>query len=184
MNRSEALNLLQSKTTTPWLIKHCIAAEAVMRELAKKLNQDEDLWGITALLHDLDFDETKDTPEQHTKLTIEWLKESDLPQEALHAIGAHNAEYSGYERATQMDYALTAAETLTGLITSTALVMPDKKLSSVKPKSVIKRMKQKAFARNVCREDIQLCEKLGIPLDEFISIGLQAMNKVSEELEL
>lgn len=184
MNRNEALELLKSKVKTDWLIKHCLATEAVMRALAVKFGEDADKWGIAAILHDLDFDETADTPEKHTVLTREWLKRSDLPEDSLHAISAHNAEYSGVARESRFDYALTAAETLTGLVVATALVMPDKKLASVKPKSVKKRMKEKSFARKVNRDDIRLCSELDMELIDFIELGVNAMKEIHEDLGL
>jgi predicted hydrolase (HD superfamily) len=131
----------------------------------------------------LDFEETKDNPEKHTLLTIEWLKDSGLPQEALHAISAHNEEHVNCKRESLFDYALTAAETVTGLISATAMVMPDKKLASVKAKSVKKRIKEKAFAKNVNRENILLCEKLGLNIDEFIELSVKAMQEAAPELE-
>lgn len=184
MDRQSALKLLKDKVKTEWLIKHCIATEAIMRSLAKKLDRDEELWGNAALLHDLDFDYTKDSPEKHTVLTRDWLKETDIPPEAIHAIEAHNEEYAGVKRAGLFDYALTAAESITGLIVATALVMPDKKLASVKPKSVKKRMKQKAFARNVDRDRIRICEKLDMDLMEFIELSVNAMKEIHDDLEL
>ena len=184
MERAEALSLLNEHLKNANLVKHCLATEAIMRSLAERLGEDADLWGLAGLLHDLDFERTKDTPEQHTLQTLEILKNYDLPQELLQAIKAHNAEALGIERRSAFDFALAAAETITGLIVACALVQPDKKLASVKPESVIKKMKKKDFARNVNRDIIRECEKLGMSLDEFVRLSLEAMRNITDELGL
>ena len=155
-----------------------------MQALAKKLGEDEEQWGVAGLLHDLDFQETADDPDNHGVLSMKMLEGKDLPQDTLHAIQAHNAEYTGVPRASKLDLALTAGETITGLVVATALVYPDKKLASVKPKSITKRMKSPAFARKVNRENIKLCEDLGIPVAEFSGLALTAMQGISDDLGL
>lgn len=184
IDRAAALALLMEKTETEWLRKHCIASEAVIRALALRLERDPDCWGLVGLLHDLDFDRTKLQPERHGLIAAEWLEESGLPEEALQAIRAHNAETLGLERESELDFALSCSESITGLIVAAALVRPDRKLEGVKPKSIRKRMKEKAFARNVSREQIMECEKAGIPLEAFIELSLDAMKAVSEEIGL
>ena len=184
IDRDGALALLSEKTDTDWLVKHCLAAEAVIRAMARKLGRDEELWGIVGLLHDLDFDETKESPEVHGLRTTEWLAESGLPDEALQAIRAHNAESLGLERRSDLDFALSCSESITGLIVAAALVRPDKRLEGVKPKSIRKRMKEKAFARAVNRDQIRECEKAGVPLEEFIPLALEAMKGISDDLGL
>ncbi len=184
MTRSEALGLLEEHVKSESLKKHCLATEAIMRELAKKMGEDPELWGIAGLLHDLDYEYTKDTPEEHGKRTYEILKERDFPEEALNAILRHNAEMLGLERETTFDFALTAAETITGLIVAAALVRPDKSLEGMKPKSIKKKMKSKDFARNVSREHILLCEKFGMDLPSFIELSLEAMKQIRAELGL
>ncbi len=183
MDRSEAWELLNSRVDEDYLIKHSLASEAIMRALAKKMGHDEDLWGITGLLHDLDFSETKDDPQRHAMVSAEIL-DGRLPEEAVTAIKRHNAEMLGLTRETEFDLALTAAETITGLIVATTLVYPDKKLASVKPKSVTKRMKEKAFAAKVNRDHIRLCEEFGMPLPEFAALSVEAMRGISDELGL
>lgn len=184
MTRDEALHLLGLHIQTQTLRNHCLATEAVMRELAARLGQDEQLWGILGLLHDLDFEYTRDNPAAHGLQTVQLLAPYQLPESALNAILRHNAEALQLQRETLLDYALTCAETVTGLIVAAALVHPDKKLQSVKAGSVRKRMKSKDFARNVSREHIALCEQLDIPLTDFIELSLGAMTTISDQLGL
>lgn len=180
----ELKRLFSSKVTPENLAKHCLATKAIMEKLAARLGEDPLVWGWTGLLHDLDFEETKDAPERHGLVAAAWLEELGVRPEIIAAIKAHNAEALGLERKDRLDFAVTCAESITGLIIATALVQPDKKLASVAPKSVRKRMKEKAFARNVNRESVMLCEQLGVPLDDFISLSLEAMQSISDQLEL
>lgn len=184
MTRNDALQLLDDHIQTETLKKHSLATEAIMRSLALRMNQDAELWGITGLLHDLDFEYTRDNPEEHGRKTVEILAGFELPQDALDAILRHNAESLGLERKTAFDYALTCAETITGLIVAAALVHPDRQLRSLNPKSVRKRMKSKDFARNVHRDHITLCEQIDIPLMDFIELSLTAMNTISDSMGL
>lgn len=180
----ELKRLFSNKVTSENLAKHCLATKAIMEKLAARLGEDPLVWGWTGLLHDLDFEETKDAPERHGLVAAAWLEELGVRPEIIAAIKAHNAEALGLERKDRLDFAVTCAESITGLIIATALVQPDKKLASVAPKSVRKRMKEKAFARNVNRESVMLCEQLGVPLDDFISLSLEAMQSISDQLEL
>ena len=184
MTREEALELLKSYVHQENLVKHCLATEAIMRSLAERFGEDPDKWGIAGLLHDLDYEETYETPGQHARKTAEILEEKDFPRDMIDAILAHNAEALGIERKTRFDYAITCSECITGLITATTLVYPDKKLASVKPKSITKRMKEKGFARSVNRDLIRLCEKIDIPLPEFAVISLEAMRTIADDLGL
>jgi putative nucleotidyltransferase with HDIG domain len=184
MSRDRALALLQTHVKNENLVKHCLATEAIMRSLAARFGRDEALWGITGLLHDLDFESTREAPERHGRVTVELLADEDLPEEAYDAILGHNAEALGVDRSGEFARALTCAETVTGLIVATALVYPDKKVASVKPKSVRKRMKEKAFARNVNRDHIRLCEDIDLPLPDFITLSLEAMRGVADDLGL
>jgi putative nucleotidyltransferase with HDIG domain len=184
-NREQALAKLKEKVDTDWLIKHCIAAGAVMRAAAERLGGDPDAWEVLGIMHDVDFDVTKDDPARHTVLAGEWLREWGFDETAVNAVLAHNEMAShGLKRNSTLELALSAAESITGLVVATALVMPDKKLASVKPKSVRKRMKEKAFARKVSREEIMQCEQLGIPIAEFCEIAVKAMQGVSDQLSL
>ena len=184
MNRQEALDLLNSHLRANNLRKHCLATEAIMRALAVRLGEPVDLWGIAGLLHDLDYEETADNPSEHGLKTAAILAESDLPPEVISAIKAHNAEALGLARQSKLDFALTCAESITGMVIATALVYPDKRLASVKAKSIIKRMKKKDFARRVNRDQIRLCEEIGVPIAEFAELSLRAMQGISDELGL
>ncbi len=183
MDRVEAWELLNQHVKNDYLIKHSLATEAIMRALARKFGQDEEMWGIAGLLHDLDFDQTADDPQRHALVSAEMLA-GKLPDEIVEAIKRHNAEALGLKRETTLDLALTAAETITGLIVATTLVYPDKKLASVKPKSVTKRMKEKSFAAKVNRDHIRLCEQFDLPLSEFAALSVEAMRGISDELGL
>lgn len=184
MERQQALELLLRYARAENLLKHSLATEAVMRALAGHLGESVEIWGITGLLHDLDYEETADKPAEHGLRAAAILADFDLPSQVLDAVKAHNAEALGILRKTTLDYALTCAESITGLIVATALVYPDKRLASVKPKSILKRMKQKDFARGANRDHIKLCESIGIPLAEFAGLSLQAMQEISGELGL
>jgi uncharacterized protein len=180
----EAREIFRQYVRADNLVKHCLAAEAIMKALARRLGEDEALWGVAGLLHDLDFEETKDNPPAHALQTARILAEKGISETVIQAIKAHNAEALGIQRTQPMDFALAAAENITGLIVATALVYPDKKLASVKGSSVIKRMKEKAFAKNVRREAIRECERLGLSLEEFVEISLKAMQEMSQALGL
>lgn len=184
MNREEAWQLLTSHIKQKNLQKHCLATEVIMRRLARKLGRDEENWAVAGLLHDLDFELTRDEPARHTLHTADILKEKGVPEYMVEAIKAHNAEALGIERTTEMGLALSAAESISGLIVATALVLPDKKLSCVRPSSVIKRMKEKAFARGVNRQTIRECEKFGMDLEDFAELSLNAMQEISGKLGL
>ncbi|MCK5136233.1 MAG: HDIG domain-containing protein [Bacteroidales bacterium] len=165
-------------------IIHCLASEAVMRALARRLREDEERWGLTGLLHDVDVEVTGADPKVHALKAEELLDEFNLDGEMIDAIRMHNDEATGIPRYTLFQHALAAGETITGLIYATTLVYPDRKINSVKYKSVRKRMKEKAFAASVNRDHILECEKTGIPLDEFIQISVDAMREISGEIGL
>jgi putative nucleotidyltransferase with HDIG domain len=184
ITREEARALMESRLVEDNLRKHSLATEVIMRALAQRLRHDPDVWGMAGLLHDIDFPETRDTPERHALVAAEMLREKGVSNEIIEAVKAHNAEALGLPREGPLAIALTAAETITGMVIATTLVYPDKKIASVKPKSITKRMKQKEFARAVNRDHIRLCEELGIPLEEFAAISLEAMGSISNELGL
>ncbi len=181
----EALyRLFEEKVTVDNLRKHCLATKAIMEKLAERLGENKLVWGWAGLLHDLDFEETKDAPQRHGLVSARWLENLGVNEALISAVKAHNAESLGLQRVSPLDFALSCSESITGLIVAAALVRPDKRLAGVEPKSVRKRMKEKAFARNVNRDLIMLCEHLGLSLDEFISLSLEAMKEISAELEL
>lgn len=184
MNRTEAIKLLKENIKNENMLKHCYASEAVMRALAKRLGKDEEKWGLAGLLHDLDVEKVNADPKIHGLETAKMLAETDIDPEIIDAIKMHNEEATGLERTTDFQHALAAGETITGMIVATTLVYPDKKLTSVKPKSITKRMKTKAFAASVNRESIMECEKIGIPLNEFAAICLEAMTEISDVMGL
>lgn len=184
ITRKQALDLVLQHINSPQLIKHSLASEAVMRALAERLEADPEQWGLAGLLHDLDIEQTLDDPARHTHVTVSILQNLDLEPEIIDAIRLHNEKAHPERRSTCFHHALAAGETITGLIIATALVYPDRRLASVKPKSVRKRFKEKSFAAGADREIIRECELCGIPLDEFCDICLQAMQQVSDELGL
>ncbi|TAL36260.1 MAG: HDIG domain-containing protein [Spirochaetes bacterium] len=185
MTRDEALSLLKEHVNELNMIRHCLASEAVLRALALELGEDADLWGMAGLLHDIDVEITNADLAVHTKEAARILSGHGLPDELVDAVRLHNEEaHGGEKRATRFQHALAAGETVTGLITATALVYPDKKLASVQAKSVVKRMKEKAFARSVNRDIIMECEKIGVDLPRFVEISLKAMQGISAELGL
>jgi uncharacterized protein len=184
MTREKALELLHQYIKNPRTIAHCLSSEAVLRAMAKRLGQDEEKWALAGLLHDLDVELTHDKPEIHGHETIRILRQEGLDEEILDAIIRHNEMNHSGERSTIFHHAMAAGETITGLITATALVYPDKKVASVKTKSVVKRMKEKAFAASVNREAIMECEKIGIPLHEFAELSINAMAGIADEIGL
>ena len=182
--RDESFALLQQHIKNDKLIKHCLATEAVMKALARKLGQDEEKWGTAGLLHDLDAETTATDFSRHGRETEKILAENGYDPEVVDAIVMHNEPAEGPKRSTIFHHALAAGETITGLIVATTLVYPDKKLASVKSSSIVKRMKEKLFAASVNRDTIRECEKIGIPLDEFAVLALDAMRGISGQLGL
>lgn len=184
MNREEAFCLVRKYVKNENLVRHMLAAEAIMGALARHLGGDEAKWRLAGLLHDLDAEETAERMEMHGKLTVEWLREAGFEDaEVLQAVLAHNPE-NGSVITSAMDRALFACDCLTGLITAAALIRPEKKLEPVTLKSLKKRFKEPAFAKGARREDIMTCSELGLELDEFLAIGLEAMKGVACELGL
>lgn len=184
ITRDKALELLDRYIQNERMKNHCYASEAVLRALAKKLGRDEDQWGMAGLLHDIDVEITDADPKRHGLEGVAILREAGMDEESIEAIKMHNEEATGHPRTKEFHHALAAGETITGLIVATTLVYPDKKLASVKPKSVVKRMKEKAFAASVNRDTIRECEKIGIPLPEFAELAINAMRGISNRLGL
>jgi len=184
MNREDALAMLDKYIKNERMKYHCLASEAVMRTLARRLGRDEEKWGLAGLLHDIDVELVNADLSVHGLEAEKILGEAGVDPEIVSAIKMHNEQASGKKRSTEFEHALAAGETITGLITATAMVYPDKKVASVKPKSITKRMKEKAFAASVNREYILECEKIGIPLEEFVQLSLNAMNEISDKIGL
>ena len=181
--RPEAEALLFEWTQSPSLRGHARAVEAALRAYARKYREDEELWGLTGLLHDLDY-ERHPSREEHPRVGVAHLQGKGAPEVMLQAILGH-AEYLGVPRETLLAKALFAVDELVGLITAVALVNPARDVRQVKPSSVRKKWKDKAFARGVNREDIeQGARELGVPLEEHIALTLGAMQGMAGELGL
>jgi len=183
MDRKEVLDSIKENVENKNLLKHMWATEAIMRALAQRLGEDEDEWGLTGLLHDIDIELTKGDVNSHSKLGADLSREMGATEEMTHAILCHNAAH-GVPCETKLDKALFCADPLTGLITASALVRSDKKLDGLETKSVLRRFKEKAFAAGVDREQISSCRELGIELEEFVSLGLKAMQDIALNLGL
>ena len=181
--RSEALRLLEEHVKSKNLLKHMYAVETVMRALARHFKEDEELWGLAGLLHDIDYDSTKDDFPQHGLVGGKILEEAGLPAELVYAVKSHNW-YHGLPRKSLLDKALYATDPLTGLIVAGALIRPEKKLDAVDLAFLINRFHEKSFARGANRELIASCSEMGLTLEEFISIGLKAMQDIHNELGL
>jgi len=186
ISRQEAIKLLHEKMQSSNLRKHCYSVEVAMRGLAKYFKEDEDKWGIVGLLHDGDYEFTKEDPGNHAKLMASWVRElGETDNELLTGIESHGWFHQGKLPQTKMQWSLFCCDELTGLIIAVTLVRPEKKLSLVTVDNVLSKWNQKAFAAGVKREDIEKCDKeLGIPLKEFVKIVLGAMQGISSELGL
>ncbi|KKU81702.1 MAG: hypothetical protein UY10_C0049G0004 [Microgenomates group bacterium GW2011_GWA2_47_8] len=185
ISRQQALELLYDHMQNTNLRRHCYAVGFAMRALAGKLGGDPDTWEVLGILHDADWEETKESPDQHTRKTLEWLKEKGIMDGPLvHAFQSHNTKHTHLaELEGNMEWALETVDELTGFIVAVTLVRPDKKLESVGIDSIMKKWKTKEFAKAVDRAQIAQCEeKLKIPLNEFIQITLTAMQDHHEEL--
>jgi hypothetical protein len=181
--RDQVLALLEQRVANEHLRRHMLATEAIMRAVAVRLGQDEELWGLAGLAHDLDAEETGDDFSRHGLGAAEALRDLGVPEDAAHAVAAHNPDTGTVARAP-LDIALIAADQLSGLITAAALVRPGKDLAGVQLKSVRKRYREGAFARGVDRASIARCEELGLGLDDFMALGLQAMQGIAPRLGL
>jgi putative nucleotidyltransferase with HDIG domain len=170
-------------TQSESLRKHMLAVEACMRAYARKFREDEEKWAITGLLHDFDY-EKYPTPEEHPFVGNKILEQRGYPEDVRRAILSH-ADYSGVKRETSMEKVLYACDELAGLITASTLVKPSKSLAEVDAKSVRRKMKDKAFARSVNRDDIiNGAADLGIDLEEHIAFCIDAMKAIAGELGL
>lgn len=194
ISRQQALEFLNQKIENKNIVKHMLACEALMGGVYEflKVKGEKDLegtkeeWMMAGLLHDGDYCPEVPPAKQGIQIT-EWLREKgwEIPQNVAQAMAAHNWSNTGVEPKTKMDWALFCGDSLTGLIVAAALVLPSKKLADLTVQNVLNRFKEKSFARGTRREDIAMCgEKLGIKLEEFIEIGLKAMQKISKELGL
>jgi putative nucleotidyltransferase with HDIG domain len=183
MDRAQAWSLLCEYTQSESLRKHMLAVEACMRAYARKFGEDENKWAITGLLHDFDYEKFP-TPAEHPFVGNKILEERGYSEDVRRAILSH-ADYSGVKRESKMEKALYACDEVSGFITASALVKPNKSLAEVEAKSVRKKMKDKAFARSVNRDDIiNGAADLGVDLEEHIAFCIEAMKGIAAELGL
>ena len=182
LSREQARELLLTQGQEPHMLHHALETEAVMRGLARRLGENEELWGVTGLLHDLDYHDTRDVPQEHAIRSASMLS-GQLPEEALQAIRAHNGKRNGVLPSSRFDFALRCAETVTGLVSAAALIRPTK-LEGLGAKSLKKKMKDKAFAAAVNREIIRECEKLGLSLEEFLEGAVASVASIADQVGL
>jgi putative nucleotidyltransferase with HDIG domain len=164
------------------LLKHMYAVEAIMKETAEFLKEDQEKWRLVGLLHDIDFEKCPE-PEKHCTLAPDILKDV-LDEEMIKTIRTHNFDNLGMKPETKMELGLIAADAISGLLIAAALMMPSKKIADVKVETVSKKFKQKDFARNCNRDLILFCEQIGIPREKFFELSLRALQKISNELGL
>lgn len=181
MERGDALKLVHDKVRNRNIVKHMIAVEAAMRAVARRLGEDEEVWALAGLLHDLDYEETKDEPARHGPVTLEMLSDVDLPPGVAEAILAHNKHK---EAETPLEKALLAVDPTTGLIVAAVLMHPEKSIAACDVDFVMRRFGEKRFAAGADREQIASCAELGLPLEEFLGLCLEGMQAVRQELGL
>lgn len=183
LSRQDAWLLMTEYTQSESLRKHMLAVEAAVCGYARLFGEDEDDWGAVALLHDFDYERWPD-PKDHPFRGVEILKERGYPEWVTRAILSH-ADYSGVPRESRLEHALYACDEMSGFVTAAALVRPSKSVLDLEPSSVMKRMKDKAFARAVSREDLKKgAEELGVPLDEHIKNVIEFMRLQADALAL
>ena len=183
LSRSEALDLVKKHVSKRNVIYHMLAVEAIMRNVAKHFQEDENQWGLIGLLHDIDYEKTEATPEKHSLLAEEILK-GLTSDELIKAIKSHNFLHTGIKPETKMEKALIASDAISGLLVACALVMPSKKLADVKVETVAKKFKDKDFARGAERERILVCEEIGILREKFFEIALSGLKDIAAEIGL
>lgn len=177
--REDALRLLEEWVDNPGLRNHMKAVEAAVRAYARKFGEDEELWGLAGLLHDLDWEKY---PDEHPLRAVEELRRRGYPEEVVRAILAHRSDFTGVEPESQLERTLVACDEVCGLINATALVRPNG-IDDLTPKSVLKKMKDPTFARGVDREEVRRgAELLGVELPEHIQTVIDAMRGIAGEL--
>src|SRR2546423_7659315 len=181
MNRTEARKLAAEKPEKDTTVRHLISVEGVMRALARRFGEDEEVWGQAGLFHDLNQDQTADDPERHARLAAEWLREADADDRVVNAVLAHaHAQY----RTDLMSRAVVHADAVAGLLVAAALVRPEK-ATGMKVSSVKKKLKEKAFAPGVNRDEVTSVEEsIGIPIDEFIAVSIRGLQQVAPDIGL
>lgn len=181
IDRPAALALMEAKIENKNLRKHILAVEAGMLIMADHFGEDRELWGLTGLLHDLDYDVTLKKPDEHTFITEDWLRDYNLPPEMIYAIRCHPGHAPCRSR---LDWALFATDPTTGFIVACALMHPSKKLVNVDEEFMLRRFKEKRFAAGASREAMAACSNLGLELNEFLLLVRDGMLTISDKLEL
>lgn len=183
MDRKTALEELKLRIENENMIKHSLAVEAIMRKLALHFNEYENLWGITGLVHDIDYERIMGDMSLHGKMGGDILEALNADETIVYAVRAHNPA-NNIPRRRKIDKALYCADPMSGLIIACALILPDKKLKDVDVEFIINRFHQKGFARGANREQIATCSEIGLSLEEFTSLSLDALKEISDELGL
>ena len=183
MTKEEAFNLVKEKIKNQNLIKHSLAVEVCMKGLAVHFKEDEEKWGISGLLHDIDYEETKDDANLHSVKGAEFLEKIGLDKEIYQAVKTHN-EAHGILPDSLLGKSLFCVDPLTGLIVAATLVLPSKKIKDLTSESVLNRFGEKSFARGAKRDVILKCSEINLSLEEFVKICLNAMQQISSQLNL
>jgi uncharacterized protein len=181
MDRDAAVELCREKAEKETTVRHLISVEGVMRALARRFGEDEDLWALAGLFHDLDQDQTQDDPDRHAYLAAEWLREAGVDERVVNGVLAHAHERF---RTDRMSKAVVHADAVAGLLVAAALVRPEKAVG-MKVSSVKKKLKEKAFAPGVNRDEVTSVEdSIDLPLDEFLAVGIEGLQTVASEIGL
>lgn len=184
MTRSQADILMRTYLTDKRLISHSLAAEACMRMIAKYFGEDEEIWGLVGLLHDADYQLSRGNPSRHGTLLFDKKEAEEIPTEIAYAIKAHNYEWTGVIPKSRMDWAITCCDQLTGIIMAVAQSVPSKQLSDVSLEYCMQKLRQRTFLPDCPRTQIYQCEEtLGIPLIQFVTMCLEAMQSINTQLE-
>lgn len=181
MDRDQAIAFVREKAEKETTVRHLISVEGVMRRLARHFGEDQDTWGLTGLFHDLDQDQTHEDPDRHAFLAAEWLREAGVDEKVVNGVLAHAQERY---RTDRMSQAVVHADAVAGLLVAAALVRPEK-ANGMKVSSVRKKLKDKAFAPGVNRDEVtEVEDRLGVPLDEFLGLGIEGLQSVASEINL
>jgi len=184
MTRDKAFEILKQNIQNQNLIKHCLAVEAIMRTLARNFKEDEEKWGLTGLLHDIDYEKVKDDLSQHSLVGAKMLEDLGIDKDICQAVKVHNEAHNILPQ-TLLEKALFVTDPLTGLIVAATLVLPSKKIADLTLKNVLNRFKEKSFAKGANREIIKKSEELlNLKLEDFVKIGIEAMQKIAKDLGL
>lgn len=183
IDTEDAVEKVKDNVGNENLRKHMYAVSAIMERLANRFDKDSEMWKKVGLLHDIDYEKTEDNPEEHALVSAQMLEE-ELPEKYLESIKSHNFKHTDIEPERDVDYALIAADAISGLIVATALVMPNSKLEEVRVESIEKKFDDSSFAKSIDRDRILYCEKLGLDKEAFFELSLEAMNDISDKLGL